>query len=82
MKKVMFAAMMAGGLFLTSCGGGSDATADAKKICDCLEAAKEDPSKAEECTKMTNEMEEKYKGDLTGTAEFAATMTECMQVGE
>ena len=68
----MYAAFLVGGLFLTSCGSGGDVAADAEKICACLEAAKKDPSKAEECAKISTEMDEKYKNDIDGKAAFAA----------
>lgn len=80
MKKVMFVAMMAGGLFLTSCGGGGDAKADAQKLCDCMTASMENPEKAEECNKLSEEMQKKYEEDPAGTIEFAAAMAECMQM--
>jgi hypothetical protein len=65
-------------LILSSCGGSSDAGADANKLCECMEAAKQDPSRAEECSTMARELEERYEDDSKGLVQFAKTLSECM----
>lgn len=73
---------MVSAIVLTSCGGGGNATDDAKKLCDCMEAAKETPEKAEECATMTKEMEEKYKDDAPSLVKFATAMSECVEANQ
>lgn len=79
MKKVMFAALLAGGFALTSCGGGADPAADAEKLCDCMSAAAENPEKAEECSKLSEEFMAKYKDDIQATTTFAEVTSKCLQ---
>ena len=79
MKRLFYAFTLLSILGLSACGGGNNATDDAQKLCACMEAAKDDPSKAEECATMSNEMQEKYKDQPAQVVEFAKSMSECME---
>jgi hypothetical protein len=79
MKKVMFAAIVAGGFLLTSCGAANDPGADAQQLCDCMTAAAANPEKAEQCGKLSEEYRIKYEGNIEATTTFAEVTTSCMQ---
>lgn len=78
MKTLLIALTFTSFLALESCRGKSDAGADAAKLCKCMEDAKQDPSKAEECSTMAKEMEDSYKDDSAGLVQFAKSLSECM----
>ncbi len=78
MKKVLITLPIVALLGLASCGG-SDPGGDAKKLCTCMNGAVENPEKAGECAKMSDEMEAKYSGDEAATKEFDAAYKECFK---
>ena len=82
MKRLFYTLAMVSVVALSSCGGGADAAGDATKLCECMDAAKADPSKAEECATMAQEFEDKYKDDAPSLVKFATAYSECQGTAE